>query len=151
MGKRKKEGLKVVLDTNVLVSGLLCTGETSKVVRLWQDRKIIPVISRETFEELRTVVQYPKFGLNRQEIRDLIEFEILPYFEVLDVVQKIQNVCRDPEDDKFIACTISAGVDYLVTGDRDLSDMKRYKNIRILTIAEFISLFDLKRLRSRTP
>jgi len=142
MGKRKKVGLKVVLDTNVLVSGLLFTGETSKAVRLWQDRKIIPVISRETFEELRTVLEYPKFGLNRQEIRDIIEFEILPYFKVIDVVHKIQNVCRDPEDDKFIACAISAEADYLVSGNRDLCGMKRYKNIRILTIAEFMSLFD---------
>jgi len=141
MGKRKKEGLKVVLDTNVLISGLLFTGETSRVVRLWQDRRIIPVISRETFEELRSVLQYPKFALSRQEIRDIIEIEILPYFEVIDVVRRVRNVCRDPEDDKFIACAISGGVDYLVTGDRDLADMKRYKNIMILTIAEFSKLF----------
>jgi putative PIN family toxin of toxin-antitoxin system len=141
MGKRKKEGLKVLLDTNVLISGLLFTGETSRVVRLWQDRRIIPVISRETFEELRSVLQYPKFALSRREIRDIVEMEILPYFEVIDVVERVRNVCRDPEDDKFIACAISAGVDYLVTGDRDLADMKRYKNIRILTIAEFLKLF----------
>jgi putative PIN family toxin of toxin-antitoxin system len=142
MGKRKKEGLKVVLDTNVLISALLFTGETSRVVRLRQDRKIIPVISRETFEELRTVLQYAKFRLSRQEILDIIEIEILPYFEVIDDVRKIQNVCRDPGDDKFIACGISAGVDYLVTGAPDLADMKRYKNIRILTIAEFLKWFD---------
>jgi putative PIN family toxin of toxin-antitoxin system len=141
MGKRKKEGLKVLLDTNVLISGLLFTGETSRVVRLWQDRRIIPVISRETFEELRSILQYPKFALSRREIRDIVEMEILPYFEVIDVVERVRNVCRDPEDDKFIACAISAGVDYLVTGDRDLADMKRYKNIRILTIAEFLKLF----------
>jgi putative PIN family toxin of toxin-antitoxin system len=141
MGKRKKEGLKVVLDTNVLISGLLFTGETSRVVRWGKDRRIIPVITRETFEELRSVLHYPKFALRRQEIRDIIEIEILPYFEVIDVVQSVRNVCRDPEDDKFIACAISAGVDYLVTGDQDLANMKKYKNIRILIIAEFLKLF----------
>jgi putative PIN family toxin of toxin-antitoxin system len=142
MGKKKKEVIRVVLDTNVLISALLFTGEVSRLVELWQDRKIIPVISRETFAELRAVLQYPKFKLTDPDILDIIESEILPYFDVIDLVQEIQNVCRDPQDDKFIACAISAGVDYLVTGDRDLGDIKRYKNIRILTVGEFFALFD---------
>ena len=112
------------------------------MVQLWQDRKIIPVISRETFAELRDVLQYPKFNLTDPEILGIIESEILPYFDVVDLAQEIQNVCRDPEDDKFLACAISAGVDYLVTGDRDLAHMKRFKNIRILTVGEFLTLFD---------
>ena len=142
MGKKKKEVIRVVLDTNVLISALLFTGEVSRLVELWQDRKIIPVISRETFAELRAVLQYPKVKLTDPDILDIIESEILPYFDVIDLVQEIQNVCRDPQDDKFIACAISAGVDYLVTGDRDLGDIKRYKNIRILTVGEFFALFD---------
>ena len=142
MGEKKKEVIRVVLDTNVLISALLFTGEVSRLVELWQDRKIIPVISRETFAELRAVLQYPKFKLTDPDILDIIESEILPYFDVIDLVQEIQNVCRDPQDDKFIACAISAGVDYLVTGDRDLGDIKRYKNIRILTVGEFFALFD---------
>ena len=141
MGKKKKEVIRVVLDTNVLISALLFTGEVSRLVELWQDRKIIPVISRETFAELRDVLQYPKFNLTDPEIFDIIESEILPYFDVIDLVQEIQNVCRDPQDDKFIACAISAGVDYLVTGDRGLGDMKRYKKIRIITVGEFLTLF----------
>ena len=112
------------------------------MVQLWQKRKIIPVISRKTFAELRDVLPYPKFNLTGPEILGIIESEILPYFDVIDSVQEIQNVCRDPEDDKFLACAISAGVDYLVTGDRDLAHMKRFKNIRILTVGEFLTLFD---------
>jgi putative PIN family toxin of toxin-antitoxin system len=142
MGKKKKEVTRVVLDTNVLTSALLFRGEVSRVVQLWQNRKIIPVISRETFAELRDVLQYPKFNLTGPEILGTIESEILPYFDVIDLVQEIQNVCRDAEDDKFLACAISAGVDYLVTGDRDLAHMKRFKNIRILTVGEFLTLFD---------
>jgi putative PIN family toxin of toxin-antitoxin system len=142
MGKKKKKVARVVLDTNVIISALLFTGEVSRLVHLWQDRKIIPVISRETFEELRDVLQYPKFGLTDTEILDIIESEILPYFDVIDLVDETQKVCRDPEDDKFIACAISAGVDYLVSGDRDLADLKRYKNLRILTAGDLLNLFD---------
>jgi len=142
MGKKKKEVIRAVLDTNVLISALLFTGEVSRLVQLWQEGKIIPVISRDTFQELRGVLQYPKFCLTDPEIVDIIESEMLPYFEVIDSVQEIQNVCRDPEDDKFIACAVSGGVDYLVTGDRDLADLKRYKNMRILTVGEFLNMFD---------
>ena len=112
------------------------------MVQLWQEQRIVPVTSRETFQELRDALQYPKFGLTDSEILDLIESEILPYFEVIDPVEEIKNVCRDPGDDKFIACAISAGVNYLVTGDRDLVDLTRYKNMRILTVREFLNLFD---------
>jgi putative PIN family toxin of toxin-antitoxin system len=142
MGKKKKEVIRVVLDTNVLISALLFTGEVSRLAESWQDRKIIPVISRETFAELRDVLQYPKFNLTDAEIMDIIESEILPYFDVIDVVREIRKVCRDPDDDKFIACGISAGVGYLVTGDRDLAELKRYKNMRILRVGEFLNLFD---------
>ena len=142
MGKKKKEVVRVVLDTNVIISALLFTGEVSRVVQLWRVQKMIPVISRETFEELRDVLRYPKFNLTDEEILEIIESEILPHFEGIDRVEEIQNVCRDPDDDKFIACAISAGVDYLVTGDRDLADLKRYKNTRILTVAGFLGLFD---------
>ena len=57
------------------------------------------------------------------------------------MVEEIHHVCRDSEDDKFIACAISAGVDYFVTRDGDLADLKRYKNLRILKVGEFLDLF----------
>jgi putative PIN family toxin of toxin-antitoxin system len=68
VGKKQKKIVRVVLDTNVLISALLFKGELSKIVRLWQTGKIIPVVSKETFEELRTVLEYPKFSLSGAEI-----------------------------------------------------------------------------------
>jgi putative PIN family toxin of toxin-antitoxin system len=62
MGK-KKEGVTVVLDTNVLVSALLFRKETSRIVDLWKE-KIIPVFSKETFDEFKMVLGYPKFSLS---------------------------------------------------------------------------------------
>ncbi len=141
MGKRKKGQIRVVLDTKALISGLLFGGEASKIVRLWQDQKITPVISRDTFDEFRAVLQYLKFALTQEEILNIIENEILPYFEVINLVRRIQGLCRDPEDDKFIACAISARAEYLVTADQDLADLKKYKNIRILRIPNFLRFF----------
>lgn len=143
MGKKPKKIIRVVLDTNVLISALLFKGELSRIVGLWQKGKIIPVISKETFDELRTVLEYSKFSLSRAEIKSLIEHDILPFFEVVNVSKHVKGTCRDPEDDKFISCAISASVDWIVTGDKDLSDLKKYHSIRIIHASDFIKMFDL--------
>jgi putative PIN family toxin of toxin-antitoxin system len=134
---------RVVLDTNVLISGLLFKGKLSRIVGLWQKGKIVPIISKKTFEELRTVLEYPKFALSHFEIKSLIEHEILPYFEVVNVSKHVKGACKDLGDDKFISCAISANADGIVTGDKDLSDLKKYQSIRIIHASDFIKMFDL--------
>ena len=141
MGKKQKKIVRVALDTNVLISALLFKGELSKIVRLWQTGKIIPVVSKETFGELRTVLEYPKFSLSGAEIKSLIEHEILPYFEVVNVSEHVRGACRDPGDEKFISCAISANADGIVTGDKDLSDMKKYRSVRIIQASDFLEIF----------
>jgi putative PIN family toxin of toxin-antitoxin system len=143
VGKKPKKIIRVVLDTNVLISALLFKGELSRIVGLWQKGKITPVISKETFDELRAVLEYPKFSLSRVEIKSMIAHEILPFFEVINVSKHVKGACRDPEDDKFISCAISANADYIVTGDKDLSDLKKYQSIRIIHASDFIKMFDL--------
>jgi putative PIN family toxin of toxin-antitoxin system len=142
MGKKPKKIIRVVLDTNVLISALLFKGELTRMVGLWQRGKMIPLISKETFDELRTVLEYPKFSLSRAEIKSLIEQEILPFFEVVNVSKHVKGACRDPGDDKFISCALSANADYIVTGDRDLSDLKKYQSVRIIHASDFIKRVD---------
>lgn len=142
MGKKPKKIIRVVLDTNVLISALLFKGGLSRIVGLWQKGKIVPVISKETFGELRTVLEYPKFSLSRAEIESLIEHEILPFFEVVSVSKHVKGACRDPGDDKFISCALSANADCIVTGDKDFSDLKKYQSIKIIHASDFIKMFD---------
>ena len=142
MGKKPKKIIRVVLDTNGLISALLFKGELTRMVGLWQRGKMIPIISKETFDELRTVLEYPKFSLSRAEIKSLIEQEILPFFEVVNVSKHVKGACRDPGDDKFISCAISANANYIVTGDKDLSDLKKYQSVRIIHASDFIKMVD---------
>ena len=142
MGETPKKVRRVVLDTNVLVSALLFTGKLSKIVGLWRQGKVIPLISRDTFEELRAVLEYPKFSLAPEEIQSIIENEILPFFEVVEIQENVRGVCRDPGDDKFIACAVSAPADFLVSGDKDLTDLKRYKTVKIIRVSEFLSMYE---------
>lgn len=140
MGEKKKI-VRVVLDTNILVSSLIFRGVVSKVVDLWETGKIIPVISRETFDEFKKVLAYPKFSLTEEEIKAIIDNNILPFFEVADITKTVDGVCRDTEDDKFISCAVSASADYIVSGDRDLYDLGRYKSIKIINVNALLELF----------
>ena len=142
MGAQQKAVIRVVLDTNVLVSALLFKTTLSKVIDLWQGGAIIPVISKDTFQELRAVLEYSKFALSPDEIRSLLEQEILPFFEVIDVGEEVKGICNDPADDKFISCALSAFADYLVSGDKALIDLKQYKSVKIIKPSEFLKLFD---------
>jgi hypothetical protein len=142
VGAQQKAVIRVVLDTNVLVSALLFKTTLSKVIDLWQSGAIIPVISKDTFQELRAVLEYPKFSLSPDEIRAILEQEILPFFEVIDVVEEVQGICNDPADNKFISCALSASADYIVSGDKALIDLKQYKSVKIIKPSEFLKLFD---------
>ena len=138
MGKKQEKVERVVVDTNVLISALLFKGALSRFVELWQKGKIVPVISKKIFEELRVVLEYPKFSFSKDELKSIIEHEILPYFEIVEVKEEVKGVCRDPEDDKFIWCALSASADYIVSGDKDLCDLKQYGPIKIVRASDFL-------------
>jgi len=139
MGENLKR-LRVVLDTNVLVSALLFGARVGMLRDLWKSGLIIPLISKETFAEFRKVLSYPKFKLSQSEIHAILNDEILPFVESLDISERVTGVCRDPYDDIFLAVAISGGASYLVTGDQDLLVLKSYAETRIVTVAEFQSL-----------
>lgn len=141
MGKENKEIKKIVLDTNILISALLFKGELSKIVDLWEKGKITPVISKETFEEFRDVLKYPKFSLTKDEVKTIVEEKILPFFEVIDISVNVNGICKDPGDDKFLSCAVSASADFIVTGDKDFGSLKRYKSTVIIKPSDFLRMF----------
>ena len=96
---------------------------------------------KETFGELRKVLTYPRFALDQEEIRAILEEEVLPFFEIVDPVEPIEGVCTDPDDDSFIACAVSGGAEFVVTGDAQLVGLKRYKTVRFVTPSEFLRKF----------
>lgn len=131
--------MRVVLDTNVLVSALLFRGRLSRFVRLWKERAITPVLSRESYAEFRAVLEYPKFGLTPYEIDALLQEEILPFFEVVEIAGPVPAICRDPDDNIFLAIAAAVEADWLVTGDADLQSLSNHQRTRIVTPQEFLN------------
>ncbi len=130
--------MRVVLDTNTIVSALLFPGTASRLVTLWQARRITPLVSRSIIEEYLRVLAYPKLHLTDTEVRSLIEEEVLPFVEAVPVRGRLRAVRRDTTDNKFVECAVAGRAAYLVTGDRDLRELRSFRRIPIVTVGEFL-------------
>jgi putative PIN family toxin of toxin-antitoxin system len=136
--KTKPQVIRVVLDTNVLVSALLFGSKLNRLVVKWKTGDVVPVFSRATFDEFRRVLAYPRFALSESEIRVLIEDEVLPYFDVVETREVIRGACRDPGDDIFLSCAVAARVDAIVSGDKELLDMGCFREIPIISVRDLL-------------
>ena len=140
MGKKK---LRVVLDTNVILSSILFGGRLEFIRRRWKEGRLKLLFSEETFEELVKVLHYPKFALAEEEIDFLLYAEILPYSETVEIKFKVkEEACMDKEDIKFLECAVSGRADFVVSGDRDLLSVREIEGIKIITPAELRKLLE---------
>ena len=131
--------MRVVLDTNALVSALLFSGLSSKLVSRWRNGAITLLLSRDILDEYLRVLSYPKFELSEEDIKELIQEEILPYAEVVKPKRRLRVVQRDPSDDKFLECAVAGKASVIISGDKDLLSLGRYGRIRIQTPAQFLA------------
>jgi len=137
-GKQPRK-LKVVLDTNILVSAWLWEGNESKIVELIENGLVIGYTSPLLIREFEKVMNYPKFRLSEEEIASAVGYYqiILRTIEPKTMVNIIRN---DPADNRILDCAFSAKANAIITGNKHLLALGRFKNIRILTSAEFLKL-----------
>jgi putative PIN family toxin of toxin-antitoxin system len=137
--------LRVVVDTNVLVSGLFGIENTPplKILTAIRKQKIILVTSAVIMEEVSTVINREKISkkihLNEEERKVFID-ELIARSDVTVGKQLERNFGRDIKDDKFLACGIEGEVDYIITGDRDLLVLTGYEGIKIVSPRDFVDL-----------
>ena len=132
---------RAVIDTNVVVSALLFGGIPGHLMSLWERSSIRPYASKEIVDENIRVLAYPKFELTEHEIDFLLHGEILPHFEIVEVLPATPIVRSDPADDKFIWCAETAGIDVIISGDTHLLRMKTYGEITIMSPTKFLETF----------
>ena len=114
--------VRVVLDTNVVLSALVFRGGAAGQVRLaWQRGLLLPLASATTVQELVRVLAYPKFRLSPAEQDELLA-DYLPYAETVRIPQPPPTVpeCRDALDLPFLHLAVAGSAQVLVSGDRDL-------------------------------
>jgi putative PIN family toxin of toxin-antitoxin system len=132
--------LRTVMDTNVLVSGILWRGVPFQLLRWAEERHLRIYTSLEILAEVYRVLHYPKFQQyidNQQASPGELFAKIASLCTIVQVDQVVKGVCSDADDEKFLSCALAANVEVLVSGDKHLLDLKQYQSVRILTAREF--------------
>ena len=128
--------MKVIVDTNILVSAVLRGRTPKEVIQFIIDTPDCDwLVSKEILEEYKQVLSRPKFKLTPQIINQ--------WWFVLDTVTRVVEVTnvvdfpRDRKDAKFLACALATDADFLLTGDRDFEEAKNLGKTRIISVSLF--------------
>lgn len=128
--------MKIVIDTNVLVSAILKDKVPEDVLLFIVDSPEFEwVASEEILAEYKEVLSRRKFRLAKELVRgwfELLDDSIIVVASTLEI-----GFPRDRKDAKFIACALSADADWLVTGDKDFAEAEKMMNTTILSVAMF--------------
>jgi len=129
--------LRVVLDTNVLMSGIFFGGIPGRLLIGWREKMIQFVVSDDILDEYRQVAirlseRYPEIDISN--IVDILAQQS----ERVEARPLSEPVSVDPDDDKFLACAFAGGVDRVVSGDSDLLSVQEFRGIPILTPRAFM-------------
>ena len=133
--------MRLVLDTNVVISGLLWNGSPRRLL----DAAIVDAIeiytSTALVAELRAALGYAKFAKRLTEHRMTVDLAVEHFIALATPVASaaIQRVLSDPHDDQVLACALAAGVDLIVSGDTEPLNLKSFHRIPIVTPAEALA------------
>lgn len=116
-----RSGLRVVLDTNVLVSGLAYPGSVpGRIVAAWREGGLDVVLSRYILDEMvRVLPRLPRVSLSVAEIRDLAD-SFMFLADVIEPAGVQDEEPRDPDDQPVLLTLLAGRASYLITGDKDL-------------------------------
>lgn len=133
----RKKVSRIIIDTNLWISFLI-SRDFTKLDEIIFSRQCILVFSQELLDEFLNVARRPKFRrfFTSSDIEEILE-TIDEYADFVKVQTNIA-VCRDPKDDFLLSLSVDGNADFLLTGDRDLLDLIKFGETRIITISEFL-------------
>lgn len=137
--------IKVILDSNVFVSGLLWRGKPYQILKLIENGKITCFATIEIIDEIEDVLGREKFSGRLDMLETSVDELMLAVTHYVNIVKKSKKLKlkpseqpEDPDDVMFIECAATVGAEYVVSGDPHLLDLKYVRGIKILTPAEFL-------------
>ena len=131
--------MKVVLDSNIFISGIIFGGNPRKIIELVIEGNIQLFMSPDILREIKEVLERDKFGFSSAITRQVVhEIELMSYIVEPGLTHSV--VVRDHDDNIIIDCAVEAGAECIVTGDNDLLSLRKYNNIQIVTPADFLKV-----------
>jgi putative PIN family toxin of toxin-antitoxin system len=135
--------LRLVIDTNILISGLMSVNSLPQQVFDYATSQAILLMSDEVQSEIENVISRPKLQKYiTLERRTKFLSELSKQVERVTINQQIR-ACRDPKDDKFLELAVCGEANYIITGDADLLDLHPFQNISIIKAASFLTAIAL--------
>jgi hypothetical protein len=137
--KRKSRLLKIVLDTNILISAIVFGGKPREILEQVIAANLSLGISKPIIEELRDVLSRDKFKYPASVIHFIIsQLEEEAQFVVPH--EKLEIIERDDADNRILECAAEFEADFIITGDSHLLELKKFNNIRILKAVDFLEV-----------
>ena len=132
--------MRIVLDTNVFISGIFFTGPPHRIIRAWRDGRVRLCVSTDILREYvdvaeRLAATFPPIDLHA--ILSLLTVDA----ELHEAPCLPGPVSDDPDDDKFLACALAARSKMVVSGDRDLLRVTGYEGIEVMRPRVFVDRY----------
>lgn len=139
--------LRVVLDTNVILSGTIRSkGNAFSIIEAWRGRRFLLITSDALVEEVRRVLTYAKFhayDITPHKSRQLIQ-SLRRYGISTEGKLQVSAIPEDPQDNQVLAAAVEERAEYIVTGDKHLQILRRYGPTLIVSPAEFVGILERK-------
>jgi putative PIN family toxin of toxin-antitoxin system len=132
--------LRVVLDTNVLISAILFGGKPRQILEKAIRGEIRLCLSEPILEELKGVLQRSKFDYSPEMIQFIVT-ELMGIADFVNPSEMIDVVLEDPEDNRILECAVEAEANYIVTGDSHLLKLRKYRSIEVVSPVTFLEKF----------
>lgn len=128
--------MKVVLDTNVFVSGVFFGGIPGRILEGWRDGAVTLLVSVPILDEYRRVGRLLALEYEGVELEPILAL-VAVHADVVEAPDLPERVCQDPDDDKFLACAVAGGAGVVVSGDKHLRQVSGWNGIAVLSPREF--------------
>lgn len=132
--------MRIILDTNVFVSGVFFSGPPYQILKAWRDDKVQLVISSEIFDEYRRVAQELGERFPDIDLRSILELVTIRA-EMSSAPGLTKHVRDDPDDDKFLACAIACKSKIIESGDKHLLNVSGFRGISVQRPREFVDRY----------
>ena len=132
--------MKIILDTNVFVSGVFFTGLPYQILDAWRDGKIQIVVSPEILDEYSRVGEILAEHHPNIDLKPVLDY-VIRNAEVYSAKPLPESVCEDPDDDKFFACAMASESAVIISGDKHLLKLSGYQNIEVLKPRDFLNKY----------
>ena len=131
--------MRVVVDTNVFISGVFFGGKPRVVLESIVRGDITAFASKAIIEEYSETVQ----DLIGRRQGSLSQEAVSSFVASLNIIETRTKVIasRDPDDDKFIECALDASALYIISGDKDLLSLEKYRGVTMITAADFVAQY----------